>query len=220
MDLGIGRGDSARRVDGQAADDAGPARGGDRTRSATWSRAAAVDQDGTDLRLTWTPRRQAAGLDRRLRAQGARAHRPHRRRRDPAARRPGPHPLVRGPAARATPSGRPRPERDQGDGRGAGARRRPGSTRDRVRWFPALVSNHVVDLVNRYDPQGAAACADRLRPRSRGLRLPPPRRGRLDNAEFVDDEVVDRFCVIGSVDDHIASCASSPTRASTSSTST
>ena len=25
--------------------------------------------------------------------------------------------------------------------------------RDRVRWFPALVSNHVVDLVSRYKPE-------------------------------------------------------------------
>ena len=25
--------------------------------------------------------------------------------------------------------------------------------RERVRWFPALVSNHVVDLVNRYEPE-------------------------------------------------------------------
>ena len=37
-----------------------------------------------------------------------------------------------------------------------------------------------------------------------GLRLPPPRRGRLVECGFVGDEVADRFCVLGSVDDHVA----------------
>ena len=32
--------------------------------------------------------------------------------------------------------------------------------RERVRWFPALVSNHVVDLISRYKPGGSAACVD------------------------------------------------------------
>ena len=42
-----------------------------------------------------------------------------------------------------------------------------------------------------------------------------------DNAEFVTDEVVDRFCVIGPVEDHLKKLRRSwPTRASTSSTST
>ena len=76
--------------------------------------------------------------------------------------------------------------------------------RDRVRWFPALVSNHVVDLVNKYDPADLPPGPDRLRPRPQGLRLPAPRRGRLVNAAFVGDDVVDRFCVIGPVEDHLA----------------
>ena len=69
--------------------------------------------------------------------------------------------------------------------------------RERVRWFPALVSNHVMDLIRQYKPED----------------LPPALtsyvqdRGRYDyqhhcevdsdNANFVSDEVVDRFCVIG-----------------------
>jgi probable F420-dependent oxidoreductase len=71
------------------------------------------------------------------------------------------------------------------------------AARDRVRWFPALVSNHVVDLVTRYKPE----------------ELPPAltsyirNRGQYDylhhcevdssNANFVSDEVTDRFCIIG-----------------------
>ena len=51
--------------------------------------------------------------------------------------------------------------------------------RERVRWFPALVSNHVVDLVNKYPRRSAAAGIDRLHPRPDRLRLSTPCRGRL-----------------------------------------
>src|SRR3954451_21776770 len=74
--------------------------------------------------------------------------------------------------------------------------------REHVRWFPALVSNHVMDLVNRYDP----------------AELPPELTGYVrnragydyqhhaevgsSNAQFVADDVVDRFCIIGTADQH------------------
>lgn len=74
--------------------------------------------------------------------------------------------------------------------------------RERVRWFPALVSNHVVDLISRYKPE----------------ELPPSltsyvsNRGKYDyqehcevesdNSKFVSDEVVDRFCLVGSAEAH------------------
>ncbi len=76
--------------------------------------------------------------------------------------------------------------------------------RDQVRWFPAMVSNHVMDLLRRY-------------PESE---LPPPlfeyvkRRSFYDyhdhsrvgarHGEFVDDETCDRFCVLGTPDEHVA----------------
>lgn len=72
------------------------------------------------------------------------------------------------------------------------------SAREHVRWFPALVSNHVVDLVSKYKPED----------------LPPAltsyvrNRGDYDylhhcevdsdNKSFVTDDVVDRFCLLGS----------------------
>ena len=75
--------------------------------------------------------------------------------------------------------------------------------RERVRWFPALVSNHVVDLVSRYKPE----------------ELPPALtsyvqdRGKYDylyhcevdssNRNFVSDEVTDRFCLLGPAEAHI-----------------
>jgi probable F420-dependent oxidoreductase len=69
--------------------------------------------------------------------------------------------------------------------------------REQVRWFPALVSNHVVDLVRRY--HGAelpAGLIDYIAARERYDYAHHGRAGS-DNAGFVTDDVVDRFCVIG-----------------------
>ncbi|MBZ5568962.1 MAG: TIGR03842 family LLM class F420-dependent oxidoreductase [Acidobacteriia bacterium] len=76
------------------------------------------------------------------------------------------------------------------------------TAREHVRWFPALVSNHVVDLLAKY-PQ------DQLPP---ALTSYVQNRGGYDylhhcevgsnNAEFVNDDVVDRFCLVGPVEAH------------------
>jgi probable F420-dependent oxidoreductase len=76
------------------------------------------------------------------------------------------------------------------------------TAREHVRWFPALVSNHVMDLISKYKPE----------------ELPPALtsfvkdRGNYDyhhhcevgsnNADFVSDEVVDRFCLVGPIEEH------------------
>src|SRR5204862_4416084 len=75
--------------------------------------------------------------------------------------------------------------------------------RDRVRWFPALVSNHVVDLVSRYKPEDlppelTAYIGDR-----KGYNYLHHCEVGSNNAEFVTDEVVDRFCMVGNITDHI-----------------
>ncbi len=75
--------------------------------------------------------------------------------------------------------------------------------RERVRWFPALVSNHVVDLVRRYGEKGLPddlTAYVRGRP---GYDYKHHAESGSSNAAFVDDESVDRFCVIGEVDEHI-----------------
>ena len=74
------------------------------------------------------------------------------------------------------------------------------TARERVRWFPALVSNHVMDLIRQYKPQDLPAA----------LTAYVQDRGSYDyqhhcevessNANFVSDEVVDRFCVVGPVE--------------------
>ena len=69
--------------------------------------------------------------------------------------------------------------------------------RERTRWFPALVSNHIVDLVNRYPrEQLPESLTGYIRDRP-GYDYQHHAEVGSDNADFVGDEVTDRFCVIG-----------------------
>jgi alkanesulfonate monooxygenase SsuD/methylene tetrahydromethanopterin reductase-like flavin-dependent oxidoreductase (luciferase family) len=75
--------------------------------------------------------------------------------------------------------------------------------RERVRWFPALVSNHVVDLVNRYPrDQLPEELTGYIRDRT-GYDYHHHAEVGSDNARFVTDQVVDRFCVIGPPEEHV-----------------
>ena len=75
---------------------------------------------------------------------------------------------------------------------------------ERVRWFPALVANHVVDLVKRYGEAGLPRDLTAYVRDRKGYDYLHHAEVGSSNAAFVDDESVERFCVIGSVDDHIA----------------
>ena len=76
--------------------------------------------------------------------------------------------------------------------------------RERTRWFPALVSNHVVDLVNKYPrEQLPDTLTGYIRDRTGYDYLHHAEVGS-SNAAFVGDEVTDRFCVLGSVEEHVA----------------
>jgi probable F420-dependent oxidoreductase len=76
--------------------------------------------------------------------------------------------------------------------------------RERTRWFPALVGNHVVDLVNRYPrEQLPEALTGYVRDREGYDYLHHAEVGS-DNAAFVEDEVTDRFSVLGEPDEHVA----------------
>ena len=75
--------------------------------------------------------------------------------------------------------------------------------RERTRWFPALVSNHVMDLVNKYPrEQLPAALTGYVQDRTGYDYLHHAEVGS-SNAGFVGDEVTDRFCVLGTADDHV-----------------
>jgi probable F420-dependent oxidoreductase len=76
--------------------------------------------------------------------------------------------------------------------------------RDQCRWFGGMVGNHVADLVARYGESGEvpAALTEYIRARE-GYDY--SHHGKADNPSttFVPDDIVDRFCVLGTVEDHV-----------------
>lgn len=72
--------------------------------------------------------------------------------------------------------------------------------REHVRWFPALVSNHVVDLVSRYTPDELPPELTAYVRNREGYDYHDHAEVGARHASFVTDEVVDRFCVIGSAE--------------------
>ncbi|HWE91538.1 MAG TPA: TIGR03842 family LLM class F420-dependent oxidoreductase [Pseudonocardiaceae bacterium] len=76
--------------------------------------------------------------------------------------------------------------------------------RSQLRWFGGMVGNHVADLVARYGAQGPVpqALTDYIAGRQ-GYDY--AHHGRADNpaSEFVPDEVIDRFCVVGPESAHL-----------------
>ncbi len=78
--------------------------------------------------------------------------------------------------------------------------------RDQLRWFGGMVGNHVVDLVNRYgedESKVPTALSDYIKARTD---YDYSHHGKADNptTDFVPDQIVDRFCVLGPVENHIA----------------
>jgi len=77
--------------------------------------------------------------------------------------------------------------------------------RDQTRWFGGMVGNHVADIVARYGPSGEVPTA--LTEYIAGRKdYDYSEHGRAGNphAEFVPDDVVDRFCILGPVENHLA----------------
>ncbi|HKP14021.1 MAG TPA: LLM class flavin-dependent oxidoreductase, partial [Blastocatellia bacterium] len=75
--------------------------------------------------------------------------------------------------------------------------------RDQVRWFPALVSNHVVDLVSRYNPEELPEGLTTYIRDRKGYNYLHHAEVGSSNAEFVTDEIVDRFCIVGPAEEHV-----------------
>jgi probable F420-dependent oxidoreductase len=76
--------------------------------------------------------------------------------------------------------------------------------RDQLRWFGGMVGNHVADLVRRYGSAGElpTALTDYIRAREGYDYAHHGRAGNPDTA-FVPDEIVERFCVLGNVEEHL-----------------
>ena len=202
MDLGIGRGDSARRVLGKP-----PTSMKDLEEAVHVIRALvegrSIEFEGATLELPWTPEYR---LPVWIAGYGPVALKLTGRIADGAMLQIGDPDLVRWFAsqvkASAAESGRdpavvkimaaaPAHVGDLADGR------------DRTRWFPALVSNHVVDLVNRYPREDLPPeLTQYIRDREGYDYLHHAEVGS-SNAAFVTDDIVDRFCLVGPVADHI-----------------
>ncbi len=74
--------------------------------------------------------------------------------------------------------------------------------RDQVRWFPALVSNHVVDLISRYGADQLPPALTRYVRDREGYNYLHHAEVGSDNSQFVADDIVDRFCIVGPVEEH------------------
>ena len=201
MDLGIGRGDSARRVLGKP-----PTSMKDLEEAVHVIRelveGRAVEYEGTELRLTWS---RGDKLPVWIAGYGPVALKLTGRIADGSMLQIGDPDLIRWFASQVRDSavlaGRdpnaikvmaaaPAHVGDYADGR------------DRTRWFPALVSNHVVDLVNKYPREDLPEELTTYVHTREGYDYHHHAEVGSSNAEFVTDDIVDRFCIVGPVEEH------------------
>src|SRR3954451_651252 len=77
--------------------------------------------------------------------------------------------------------------------------------REQCRWFGGMVGNHVADIVKKYGAHGAVpeALTDYIAGRDSYDYNEHGRAGNTHTA-FVPDTIVDRFCVLGTAEEHIA----------------
>jgi len=76
--------------------------------------------------------------------------------------------------------------------------------RNQNRWFGGMVGNHVADIVTKYgtDSEVPQALTDYIKGRE-GYDYNEHGRAGNTHADFVPDEIVDRFCLLGTADQHI-----------------
>ncbi len=77
--------------------------------------------------------------------------------------------------------------------------------RDQCRWFGGMVGNHVADLVTRYG-EGSGLVPEALTAyikERQGYDYSHHGRAGNPSTDFVPDEIVDRFCVIGTAGQHV-----------------
>jgi probable F420-dependent oxidoreductase len=76
--------------------------------------------------------------------------------------------------------------------------------REETRWFPAMVSNHAKDLIARYGLDGEIPKA--LLEFAHGVQeydYSDHSRVGADHGKYISDEIVDRFCLLGESAEHI-----------------
>ena len=77
--------------------------------------------------------------------------------------------------------------------------------REQCRWFGGMVGNHVADIVAKYGEGSAVpkALTDYIKGRE-GYDYNEHGLAGNTHTDFVPDEIVDRFCVLGPVESHVA----------------
>jgi probable F420-dependent oxidoreductase len=203
MDLGIGRGDSARRVLGKPP-----------TTMKTLEEAITVIRDlvegravtfeGTELQLPWTG---SWTLPVWVAGYGPMALAMTGRVADGLILQLGDPDLIRWFVSQLR-------EAEQAAGRPAGSVKVQAAApahigpradgHERTRWFPALVSNHVVDLVNKYPREQLPEALTGYITDREGYDYLHHAEVGSSNAAFVGDEVTDRFCILGEPAEHVA----------------
>jgi probable F420-dependent oxidoreductase len=78
--------------------------------------------------------------------------------------------------------------------------------REQLRWFGGMVGNHVADVVKRYgadESKVPQVLSDYIKARE-GYDYDHHGKAGNPSTDFVPDEIVDRFCVLGTAQDHVA----------------
>ncbi|WP_353826327.1 TIGR03842 family LLM class F420-dependent oxidoreductase [Agromyces sp. SYSU T0242] len=75
---------------------------------------------------------------------------------------------------------------------------------EQTRWFGGMVGNHVADIVAKYGEHGSVpdALTEYIRGRE-GYDYNTHGKADNDHVDFVPDEIVERFCILGTAEEHI-----------------
>ena len=76
---------------------------------------------------------------------------------------------------------------------------------EQVRWFPAMVSNHVFDVLSKHDPAGLPAALTEYVARMQREQYDYSEHSRVGakHGEQITDETCERFCLLGPPEAHI-----------------
>ncbi len=78
--------------------------------------------------------------------------------------------------------------------------------REQTRWFPAMVGNHVADIVERYGKGGASDIPQRLTDYIEGRKGYDYRHHAdkdADHLGFITEDIIDSFGVLGPIEEHV-----------------
>ena len=78
-------------------------------------------------------------------------------------------------------------------------------SRKATRWFPAMVGNHVADIVEKYGSESGLVPTSLTEYIEKRRGYDYSKHGESDNPylDFISPEIVESFCVLGTPDDHI-----------------